>query len=468
MPPKVLHSLAELYQHIDIHEHKSISFHHHLRNGDFVLNMVLKQYEVQKVEHLHLYPSSIFPAYTGILPLLEHRQIDNITTNYMNGVVATYLSKHGLPGELRMQTHGGRARNIIDGTSKIDIAYLAAPCVDSHGNAIGSLGPSRCGSLGYAVPDSKHANITVLITDNLIDGTLDTPDIHGQDVDYIVVVDQIGDPQGIVSGTTTITTNPINVKIARDTARLLDELGYIKPGFSYQSGAGGTSLRVTKDIRDIMRNNNVKASFFSGGITGYHVQMLEEGLVETLYDVQCFDTEAVDSLSRNENHIAIDASQYANPMNPNRIIKDLDIVILGATEMDLDFNVNVTTDSHQTIIGGSGGHSDTASDSKICVIVAPLLRSRLSLIQDRVTTITTLGKHVDALVTERGIAINPIRKDLVDRLNNTTLPIKTIHQLQQEAYRLTGIPKNTKKESHVIGVIEDRTQDIIDSLYQTD
>lgn len=467
MTPIIVHSLDELFTSIDLDFNKNLSFHHHLRNGDFVMNYVLNYYHEKGVQNLRLFPSSIFPSYTGFLPLLEAGQIDSITTNYMNGPVASWISKHGLKGELRMQTHGGRARNIIDGTSKIDIAFLAAPTVDKHGNATGTIGPSKCGSLGYAIPDSVHATYTVLVTDYLVEDTLEQPEIKGTDVYAILVINQIGDPSGIVSGTTSITTNPINVKIARDTARVLDELGVIKDGFSYQSGAGGTSLRVTKDIRDIMKKRQIKASFFSGGITGFHVQMLEEGLVEKLYDVQCFDLEAVRSIHENVNHIAIDASRYANPANEKRVIKGLDIVILGATEIDRHFNVNVTTDSHQTIIGGSGGHSDTASDAKITVIVAPLLRGRLPLIQDRVTTVTTLGEHIDILVTERGIAIHPKRKDLFERLQDTLLPIKTIEELQQEAYRYTGIPKPLQRGRTPIGVIEDRTQTIIDTLYQT-
>jgi citrate lyase subunit alpha/citrate CoA-transferase len=467
LAPKIVHSLDELFTTIDLHKNKNLSFHHHLRNGDFVMNHVLEYYFHHNVTNLHLYPSSIFPSYTGFLPLLEAGQIDSITTNYMNGPVANWISKNGLPGELRMQTHGGRARNIIDGTSQIDIAFLAAPTVDKDGNATGATGPSKCGSLGYAIPDSIHAKYTVLVTDHLVEEEILQKEINGADVYAILLIDQIGDPNGIVSGTTSITTNPINVKIARDTARVLQELGVIKDGFSYQSGAGGTSLRVTKDIRDMMIEHHIKASFFSGGITGFHVQMLEEGLVETLYDVQCFDLEAVRSIHTNDHHIAIDASRYANPMNPHRVIKDLDIVILGATEIDRHFNVNVTTDSHQMIIGGSGGHSDTASEAKITVIVAPLIRGRLPLIQDRVTTVTTLGQHIDILVTERGIAIHPNRKDLLNQLKNSLLPIKTIEELQQEAYRYTGIPKPLKRTNKPIGVIEDRTKTIIDTLYQT-
>ena len=214
-----------------------------------------------------------------------------------------------------------------------------------------------------------------------------------------------------------------------------------------------------------MKKQQIKASFFSGGITKYHVEMLEEGLVDTLYDVQCFDLQAVESLSKNNNHIAISASRYANP-NDNQVIKDLDVVILGATEIDLDFNVNVTTDSHGNIIGGSGGHSDTATEAKLTIIVSPLIKGRLPIIKNRVTSITTLGKHIDCFVTERGIAINPNRQDLLDKLKETTLPIMTMKQLQDIAHAYTNIPKETIKRTQKIGVIEDRTLEIIDTLYR--
>ncbi len=236
---------------------------------------------------------------------------------------------------LRMQTHGGRARAIIEGANKIDITFIAAPYANIYGDAVGYLGKNKCGSLGYTIPDSKYAKLKVLVTDNLVDDEILNPEISGLNIDYILKVNSIGEKKGIVSGTTQITTNPIGVKIAKNTSRLLFELGLIKPGFSFQSGAGGVSLRATKDLKDIMIKENIKASFFSGGITKYHVEMLEEGLVEKLYDVQCFDLYAVDSILRNENHIPISASTYANPNNPNQVIKDLDMVILGATEIDI-------------------------------------------------------------------------------------------------------------------------------------
>ena len=287
-----------------------------------------------------------------------------------------------------------------------------------------------------------------------------------EDIDFIIKVGKIGNKDGIISGTTEVTKNPVGVKIASNTSKLLKELGLIKQGFSFQSGAGGVSLRVTKDVRDIMLANNIKASFFSGGITKYHVDMLEEGLVEKLYDVQCFDLDAVKSLSKNKEHYAISASKYANPSDPSMVIKDLDVVILGATEIDKDFNVNVTTDSHGNLIGGSGGHSDTASEAKVTVIVSPLIKGRIPVVKDKVTTITTLGKNIDCFVCERGIAINPLRVDLIEKLKDSRLHILSIDELLEIAHNFTGIPKNTIKHDRIIGEVEDRTFEIIDYIYQ--
>lgn len=463
---KVLNTFDEFFKLVPIDTNKNISFHHHLRNGDYVINMVLDFYLKQHVQDINLFPSAIFPNYTTILALLKKNQINNITTNYLNGPVAEYITNNGLKGILKMQTHGGRARSILEGNNKIDIAYIAVPYTDKVGNAIGYKGLNKCGSLGYAIADTEKAKIVVLITDYITDDIIIDPEIKSSNVDYIIKVDSIGDNLGIVSGTTNITTNPIGVKIAKNTSTLLQELGLIKNKFSFQSGAGGISLRVTKDVKDIMIKNNIKASFFSGGITKYHVKMLEEGLVEKLYDVQCFDIEAINSLAVNEHHYPISASKYANPVDPNQVIKRLDIVILGATEIDYDYNVNVTTDSHQNLIGGSGGHSDTASEAKVTVIVSPLIKGRIPIIRKRVTTITTLGQNIDCLVTERGIAINPCRKDLLEKLKDSKLNIMKIEELAEIAFRYTGIPKENKNTLKQIGVMEDRTYNILDNIYQ--
>jgi citrate lyase subunit alpha/citrate CoA-transferase len=233
-----------------------------------------------------------------------------------------------------------------------------------------------------------------------------------------------------------------------------------------QTGAGGTSLAVTKYVKDIMVKNQIKGSFACGGITSYFVNMLNESLFENLYDVQCFDLEAVESYKNNPHHIGISANEYANPYNEKAIVNQLDFVILGATEIDTDFNVNVTTASNGALIGGSGGHSDTAHGAKVTIITTQLIKSRMPIIKDKVTTITTPGEDIDILVTERGIAINPLRTDLIEKLKNSKLKIKTIEELLTTAHRITGIPQEVKHSDKVVGVVMYRDGSIIDSIYQ--
>jgi len=286
-------------------------------------------------------------------------------------------------------------------------------------------------------------------------------------VDYVVKVPSIGDPEGIVSGTTKITRDPIGLKIANITALLLDKLGLLETGTSLQTGAGGTSLAVMEQIEKKMRSKKATGSFLSGGITGYHVEMLESGIFKNIYDVQCFDLEAVRSYRENSGHIGISASQYANPFYKDAIVDKLDAVILGATEIDLDFNVNVTSDSFGNIIGGSGGHSDTAHGAKTTIITSALTKARIPIIKEHVTTVTTPGEDVDILVTERGIAINPLRKDILEKLNDSGLPLIDIRELMELSHKICGVPADIAKPAKTIGYVEYRDGTVIDSLYKT-
>jgi citrate lyase subunit alpha/citrate CoA-transferase len=336
--------------------------------------------------------------------------------------------------------------------------------VDKKGNGSGTVGKSACGSLGYAESDLKYADKVVLVTDNLVD-ELPSYQLDGRYVDYVLTVDAIGDPNGIVSGTTKITKDPVGLKIAKMTAKALDKIGLIKDGMSMQTGAGGTSLAVAAYVKNIMKERGVKGAFASGGITGYFTKMLEEGLFERLYDVQCFDLDGVLSLSKNANHHAIDAFTYASCYEKN-VVDQLDFVILGATEIDTDFNVNVTTDSHGKIMGGSGGHSDTAHGAKVTVVVTNLIKSRMPIIKEKVTTITTPGEDVDMLVTERGIAVNPKRQDILDKLKNSGLPVMDIHALLQLAHEITGVPEKKETSNTPVGVVVYRDGTVIDTVYQ--
>jgi citrate lyase subunit alpha/citrate CoA-transferase len=93
--------------------------------------------------------------------------------------------------------------------------------------------------------------------------------------------------------------------------------------------------------------------------------MLEAGLFRKVFDVQCFDLKAVESYRTNRRHQAMSASLYANPHNRGALVNQRDAMLLGAAEVDLEFNVNVTTGTNGVLLGGSGGHADTAADASL-------------------------------------------------------------------------------------------------------
>src|SRR4029078_79179 len=96
------------------------------------------------------------------------------------------------------------------------------------GNADGSHGKSACGSLGFALADSTYADNVVLVTDSLVPFPCIPLQIQGNNVDYVVEVDSIGDPAKIVSGTTQITRSPDRLKVAEYGARFRARAGIMR------------------------------------------------------------------------------------------------------------------------------------------------------------------------------------------------------------------------------------------------
>jgi citrate lyase subunit alpha/citrate CoA-transferase len=408
--------------------------------------------------------SSIFPVHASLVECMRDGVITQVTANYISGPVADAISEGNLAKPAIMYTHGGRARAIESGDLKIDVAFIASPTCDVCGNISGTEGPAACGSLGYAVPDAEYADIVVAVTDNLVPYPAMNTEIGEEYVDYVLEVDSIGDPKGIVSGTTQITRDPIGLKIAQLTTEVIEQSGLLTDGMSFQTGAGGTSLAVAHYLSEKMKEKGVTGSFASGGITGYLVDMHEQGLFKSLLDVQCFDLEAIRSYRENPGHMGMSASRYGNPHNKGCVVNQLDVMILGATEIDLDFNVNVTTASDGRIMGGSGGHSDTAYGSKLAVVVTQLVKGRLPIVKKQVTTVTTPGASIDVLVTERGIAVNPRRGELMKQLQSAGLPVVSIDDLYNKACDIAGNPADLNLNDEIVAVVEYRDGSVIDVI----
>lgn len=442
----------------------TISFHHHFRSGDAVINLVMDVIDKMGFRGLTLAASSLSSVHDPLIELIRKGVIRKIETSGLRGKLADKISAGLMDEPVVFRSHGGRARAIEAGETRIDVAFLGVPCSDAYGNANGYKGKGICGSLGYAKVDAANADYVVLITDDLVPYPNMPASITQNQVDAVVVVDNIGDPEKIASGATRFTKNPKELQIARFAADIIESSPYFKDGFSFQTGSGGASLAVTRQLRERMLKNGIKASFALGGITKPMVELHEEGLIGTLFDVQSFDLAAAESLKRNHGHIEIDASLYANIHSKGCAANKLNVVILSALEIDTAFNVNVLTASNGVIMGASGGHSDTAACADMTIVVAPLFRGRIPTLVEEVQTVVTPGECVDVLVTERGVAINPIRQDLITAMSDAGVPILSIEALLEQVQKIVGIPKPIKYSDKVVGIVEYRDGSVIDCI----
>lgn len=459
---KLVSSIREAIEKTGLKDGMTISFHHHFREGDYVMNMVLKEIAAMGFKNIGIAPSSIANVHEPLIDHIKNGVVTRITSSGLRDKVGAAISSGIMDEPVVIRSHGGRARAIAHGDLHIDVAFLGAPSSDAYGNANGTKGRATCGSLGYAMIDAKYADQVVIITDTLVPFPNTPISIPQTDVDYVVVVDEIGDPNGISKGATRYTKNPKELLIAEYASKVIINSPYYKDGFSFQTGTGGSSLAVTRFLREAMIKDTIKASFVLGGITNAMVELLEEGLVDKIIDVQDFDHYSAESLGRNTDHYEIDANMYASPLSKGSFINQLDTSILSALEVDTNFNVNVMTGSDGVIRGASGGHSDTAFACKMSLVIAPLIRGRIPTFVDHVNTIVTPGSSVDVVVTEIGMAINPLRQDLIDHFKNVDIPQFTIEALKNRAYQVVGTPQPIEYGDKVVALIEYRDGTLID------
>ena len=463
-----LATLEEAIRKSGLKDGMTISFHHHFRGGDKVVNMVVDKLAEMGYKNLHLAASSLQDVHAPLIEHIRNGVITRISTSGMRGPLATEIS-HGLMEEpVIFRSHGGRGSAIANGDLHIDVAFLGASSCDPAGNACGysrsENAKSICGSLGYALPDARYAHKVVILTDDLVDYPNTPNSISEHDVDYVVEVDSVGDSSKISSGAIRDTKNPRDILLAKQAAKVIINSGYFEDGFSIQTGSGGASLAAVKYIRQSMLDKGIKASFALGGITAHMVKMHEEGLIERLIDVQSFDKVAAESLKNNKFHKEVSANEYASADEPGSATHNLDIVILSALETDVNFNVNVLVGSDGVIRGAIGGHPDTAADTALSIIVCPLLRGRIPCVVDEVTTLVTPGNTVDVIVTEYGIAVNPRRADLRERLEKAGLPIVEIEWLRDKARKIIGNPAPLPFGDKVVGVVMNRDGSVMDVI----
>jgi len=437
---KIVPDLKTALREVGLRDGMTVSTHHHFRNGDLVAVPLFDAVAELEVRDVRWFPSASFPCHAPIIRHLDSGVVRWIEGS-MNGPLGDYCSHGKMRGMAVLRSHGGRFQAIQDGEVHVDVAVIAAPEADRFGNANGLHGPSACGGLGFALADSMYADKVIIVTDNLVPFPCVPWAIQGNHVDRVVVVDRIGDPAKIVSGTTEITKSPDRLLIAEHVAKFIRDAGILRDGFSFQAGAGGTALAFALFLKEMMKERGIKAAFVRGGSTKYLVEMLEEGLTDFILDGQTFDLHGVRSMATNPRHVNTTPFTSYNYHGKGNFATMVDATVLGATEVDVDFNANVVTHSDGRLLHGIGGWQNCLFGG--CVILAvPSFRDRLPVIVDRVTTLCGPGELIDVIATERGIAVNPRREDLLAALRDSgsDLPIRDLREIKAEVEALCGGP----------------------------
>ena len=165
---KLVENIHEVLVKCGIKDGMTLGFHHHFREGDYVVNMVMREIHAMGIKDITICASSLGKAHDELVPMIEDGTITNIQSSGVRGKIGEAISHGKLKGLAIMRSHGGRVRALATGETQIDIAFIGTPTCDDYGNCRGIGGKSDCGVLSYAMADAIHANKVVAITDCLV------------------------------------------------------------------------------------------------------------------------------------------------------------------------------------------------------------------------------------------------------------------------------------------------------------
>lgn len=197
---KIVPSLEEAIRRTGLRDGMTISFHHHFRNGDHIINQVVALLTKMGFRNLTLAPSSLSAVHAPLIEAIRSGVITHIETSGMRGELAEQVSRGLIDCPVVFRSHGGRASAIRSGELHIDVAFLGAPSCDPYGNANGYSRDDEsgiaCGSLGYARTDAKYADNVIIITNHLVPYPNAPWAIPEYDVDYVVLTRRHRRPKG--------------------------------------------------------------------------------------------------------------------------------------------------------------------------------------------------------------------------------------------------------------------------------
>ena len=456
---KLLGSLREAVRAVGLRDGMTISFHHSFREGDLVVGQVMEAIRAEGIKGLRFAPSAVVNLRGfSLTDYVRDGTIDRVEASGIRGELGDGL----LDGTIHLarpailRPHGARPRAIESGELQIDVAFIAASAADERGNCTGQIGQNPCGSLGYSFVDAQNAGKVVVVTDTIVDYPCLPASIGQSYVDYVVKVDQVGDPAKIGAGAARLTKNPRDLAIAQRVADVIAASGRFREGFSFQTGAGAISIACTKFLSRRMEERGVKASFALGGITAAIIDMYDAGQIRAVECSQSFDAVAARAILDRPGVVEIDNAAYSNAFSRGCFLDRLDFGVLGALEVDTDFNVNIL-----------GGGPDVAAGAAVSIVALPIVRGRIPSVVERVAACCTPGETVACVVTQAGVALNPRHQryeELRADLKRAGMKLTTIQALQELAESITGKPRAVPWRETVAAVVEYRDGSVVDVL----
>ncbi len=461
----------------------TISYPHYYRFGDKGLQLIVDALRRTGKKDIKIYGNAFFD---NVDPWL----IEAIRDGVIGGIYGNVYRRMGgylVTGELLPWvgvgfSHGNRVRKLQTGEVNVKVAFGPVPIADRWGNANGLLGKPehRCGPVGLFSADAEYAEYVCLLTGTVSNTVVMPTPISMEQVDFVVKVDDPGLNEGIGSGTLDMDkarANPFNAQVADNVTRVIKAAGVVKDDFSFQVGSGA-GLIILENIRQMLKDEKIRANFSIGGVTSLHVDMLEERTLYQLMHGQLFQPSdrMFDSMLNNPHHHEITTPYYASVANKESAVNLLDLAVLSALEVDLGFNLN-TVCAGGRIIGGIGGGQDVAAGADLTIIFMPLATGKddkgFPKVVEKVYTRTTPGEVIDVIVTEEFAAVNPDSKStykdaILERgkeFGVNLLSIEELHQKSKDkAAEWGATPPPLRATDEVVHVIEWRDGTLLDTI----
>ncbi|MBN2226921.1 MAG: hypothetical protein JW763_06120 [candidate division Zixibacteria bacterium] len=469
-----------------IRDGDTISYPHYYRTGDKGLELIVRILRVQGKKDIKIYGNAYFDNVDPwLIDAIHDGTITGLYGNPYRKLGESIASGELLPWVSVGFSHGNRVRKMQTGEVSIRVAFGPVPIADVYGNANGIYGKPEhlCGPVGLFSADAEYAEFVCLLAGTVSETVVMPTPLSMEQVDFVVKVDDPGLNSGIGSGTLDMNkarANPFNAQVADNITRVIKAADVVKNDFAFQVGSGA-GLLILENIRQMLKEEKIRANFSIGGVTSLHVDMLDEGTLFQLMHGQLFEPNErmFESLRTNPHHQQITTSYYASVANKESAVNMLDLAVLSTLEVDLEFNLN-TVCAGGRIIGGIGGGQDVAAGADLTIIFMPLATGKngkgFPKVVDRVYTRTTPGEVIDVVVTEEYAAINPRSKStykeaILERAKDFGVRLLSIEELHQKsnakAKEYGEIPVPLETTDEVVHVIEWRDGTLLDTIKRT-